>query len=117
VGGSDNYNVEIYSPPYLFKGARPRITSAPSGVRYGEVFSVQTPDAAAITQVTLVKLSSVTHSYNMSQRFNRLTFTRASNAINVTPPSDRRIAPPGHYMLFVLNSAGVPSIAKILSIN
>jgi hypothetical protein len=116
IAGSDNYNVEFFSPPYLFKGARPRITSAPNHVRYGEVFSVKTPDAASITSVTLVKLSTVTHTFNMGQRLNRLTFIKTRDAINVTPPSDRRIAPPGHYMLFLLNSAGVPSIAEIIQI-
>ncbi len=77
---------------------------------------MQTPDAASVTGVTWVKLSSVTHAFNMNQRFNRLGFVRASNALNVTAPSDRRIATPGHYMLFLLNSAGVPSIARIVAI-
>ncbi len=116
VAGSDNYNVEFFSPPYLFNGARPQITSAPSSVRYGEVFSVKTPNAASITSVTLVKLSTVTHTFNMGQRFNRLTFSATNNAINVTPPSDPRLAPPGHYLLFLINNAGVPSIAKIIQI-
>ena len=115
-GGTDNYNVEFYSPPYLFKGARPRITSAPNKVSYGHVFSVQTPDAASIASVTWVSISSVTHSFNMSQRFNKLSFAKASNAINITAPSDRRIATPGHYMLFLLNANGVPSVAQIIQI-
>jgi hypothetical protein len=116
VGGVDNYNAEIYSPPYLFNGARPRISGAPRNVHYGQVFAVQTADAASITSVTWVKLSSVTHAFNMNQRFNRLSFVRANNAVNVTAPSDSRIATPGHYMLFLLNSAGVPSIAAIIAI-
>jgi hypothetical protein len=117
IAGVDNYNAEIYSPPYLFKGPRPQIKSAPKQVRYGQVFSVQTPDAGSIADVTWVKLSSVTHTFNMNQRFNRLSFSRTANGLNITPPSDRRVATPGHYMLFLLNSNGVPSIAPIVAIN
>jgi hypothetical protein len=114
--GVDNWNVEIYSPPYLFKGARPIITSAPSRLSYGVAFSVQTPDAANITDVTLVRLSSVTHSFNMNQRFNRLSFTRAAGMLSITAPSGPNTTPPGHYMMFILNGNGVPSIAKIVQI-
>ena len=115
-GGVDHWNVEIYSPPYLFKGPRPVITSAPSGLSYGLAFSVQTPNAADIAAVTLVRLSSVTHSFNMNQRFNRLGFTRGEGVLNIAAPSNRNITPPGHYMMFILNGNGVPSIAKIIQI-
>jgi hypothetical protein len=115
-GGVDHWNAEIYSPPYLFKGPRPVITSAPSGLSYGQAFSVQTPDAATITDVTLVRLSSVTHSFNMNQRFNRLSFTRGAGVLNITAPSNPNLTPPGHYMMFILNGNGVPSIAKIIQI-
>jgi len=115
-GGTDNWNAEIYSPPYLFKGARPIVSSAPTSLSYGQVFSAQTPDAANIADVTLIRLSSVTHSFNMNQRFTRLAFTRVSGALNITAPSNHSIVPPGHYMLFILNGNGVPSIAKIVQI-
>jgi hypothetical protein len=115
-GGVDHWNAEIYSPPYLFKGPRPVIASVPSGLSYGQAFTLQTADAASITDVTLVRLSSVTHGFNMNQRFGRLSFTRSSGVLNITAPSDRNTTPPGHYMLFILNSAGVPSIAKIIQI-
>jgi hypothetical protein len=115
------YNAEYYSPPYLFKGDRPRITSISSAqeiIGYGETFRVDTPDAADIGMVTLVRLSSVTHEFNQNQRFNRLAFagTEAGTGLSVTVPSDPNICPPGHYMLFLLNRAGVPSIAKITRI-
>jgi hypothetical protein len=115
-GGTDNWNAEIFSPPYLFKGARPTISFAPSTVNYGQVFAVQTPDAASITKVTLVRLSSVTHTDNMNQRFKRLSFAVSAGALNVTVPNDRNIVPPGHYMLFILNGNGVPSVAKVIQI-
>jgi hypothetical protein len=118
-GGSppvpDQPNAEIYSPPYLFQsGSRPVITSAPASVHYGQSFFVGSPDV--ITQVTWLRLSSVTHGFNMNQRINRLNFSTTSGGLNVTAPTDANLAPPGHYMLFLLNSSGVPSIAKVIQL-
>src|SRR5205814_5430641 len=67
-------SAEVYSPPYLFNGARPAITSAPANVTYGQSFFVGTPDAASVSKVTLIALSSVTHGFNMGQRINRPAF-------------------------------------------
>jgi galactose oxidase-like protein/glyoxal oxidase-like protein len=117
-GDIDHYSAEYYSPPFLFNGPRPTISGAPETVGYGETFAVATPDAGAITQVTLVRLSSVTHEFNQNQRFNRLAFSSTPDGagLSVVAPSDPTMCPPGHYMLFILNSAGVPSIAAILRI-
>ena len=71
-GGGNNETVEIFSPPYLFKGPRPVITQAPAAVRYGASFLIRTPDAAAIAGVTLIRLSSATHTFNMNQRIKKL---------------------------------------------
>ena len=109
-------SAEVYSPPYLFKGARPTITSAPTTVGYNQTFSVGTPDAAGITKVTLVRLSAVTHAFNFDQRINSLSFSATAGGLNVTSPASRNVCPPGHYMLFILNGNGVPSVAKIINI-
>ena len=115
-GGADQYNAEIYSPPYLFKGARPEITSAPAVVNNGVAFTIQTPSSASVARVTMVKLSSTTHAFNMGQRFNTLTFSAGGGAIQATVPSSTALAPPGYYMLFLLNGTGVPSIAKMIRV-
>ena len=121
-GLSDDYTAEIFSPPYLFKpdgtpATRPTIAGAPISVAYGQGFTVQTPDAASITKVTWIRLSSVTHSFNQNQRMNYLTFSASgSTSLSVTAPSDGRRATPGHYMLFLVNGAGVPSVATIIRI-
>jgi hypothetical protein len=107
-------DVEFFSPPYLFQGPRPSITAAPTQVNYGQTFSVQTPDAAGITNVTWLRLGSVTHSFNQNQRINRLSFTTLSGSLNVTSPTSANLAPLGDYMLFILNSNGVPSIGRIV---
>ena len=112
----DYPNAEIYSPPYLFNGARPTITSAPSSTTYGANMTVNTPDAAAISSVSFVRLSSVTHAINTDQRYIPLTFTQGQNSLTVQAPTNANIAPPGYYMLFILNGNGVPSVAKIVQI-
>jgi hypothetical protein len=109
-------SAEIYSPPYLFHGSRPTITSAPTSVAYGEPFFVGTPDAGSISKVTLIGLSSVTHGFNMGQRISRPVFSQAPGGLDVTAPSNPNTTPPGYYMLFILNSDGVPSVAKIVQI-
>src|SRR4029077_8455144 len=104
---------EIFSPPYLFKGARPTISSSPTKIQYGQPFSIGTPDAASITQVNLIRLSSDTHSFNQDQRINPLSFTVGPTGLNIQAVTDGNVVPPGPYMLFILNGSGVPSIAQI----
>src|SRR5438552_17621257 len=116
AGGNGHPEVEVFSPPYLFAGARPMISSAPAGVGYGQTFSVQTPDAASITAVTWIRLPSVTHAFDQNQRINRLSFIRGSGTLSVTAPNNANVTPPGHYMLFILNGQGVPSVATIVQI-
>ncbi len=116
-----NKNAEIFSPPYLFApngspAPRPTVTAAPGTVGEGSQFTVSTPDAASITKVALVKLGAVTHSNNMDQRYVPLSFTAGNGTLTVTAPPNINIAPPGPYMLFIINSAGVPSVAPILSV-
>jgi hypothetical protein len=117
-GGGDNANAEIYSPPYLFKETRPVITSAPTSVPYGATFTVVTPpENPTIDVVRLIRLPSVTHCNNMNQRSLKLKFKAQLGQLTVTAPldSERNLAPPGHYMLFIL-SGGIPSVAKIVQI-
>ena len=107
-------NAEIFSPPYLFRGPRPVITQAPAEIGYGEAFVVATPDAGRITRVSLVRLSSVTHAFDQNQRFSELSFRKTAGGLTVTGPETRPVAPPGHYLLFILDGAGVPSLAKVI---
>nr|MBA3873223.1 DUF1929 domain-containing protein [Anaerolineae bacterium] len=112
----DYPTAEIYSPPYLFKGARPTITSAPTAAIYGQSITVQTPDAANISSVALVHLSSVTHAFNTDQRFIPASFTKNTGSLTVQIPANANVTTPGYYMLFILNSSGVPSVSKIIQI-
>ncbi len=112
--GSNQFNAEIFSPPYLFKGPRPVITSAPANAQYGAPFFVATPDAARIAKVSLIRLGSVTHAFNIDQRYLELTYQPAAGGLTVTAPPDRNTAIPGDYMLFLVDSNGVPSTAAMV---
>ena len=111
-GVPNEMNAQIFSPPYLFNGPRPTITSSPSVVQYGSNFQVSTPDAASITSVSLIRTAAVTHSFDESTRRVSLPFTVSNGALNVQAPANGADAPPGNYMLFIVNSNGVPSVAS-----
>jgi hypothetical protein len=113
---ADELNAEIFSPPYLFKGPRPVITSAPAVLPYGSTIPVVTPDAARIGSVSLIGLGAVTHTQNENQRFIPLTFQVVAGALNVQTPLNGNLAPPGPYMLFLVDTTGVPSVAAMVRI-
>jgi Domain of unknown function (DUF1929) len=112
----DRLNAEVYSPPYLFKGIRPTITSAPTTIQYGTSFSVSSPDATSIAKVSFIRLGSATHAINMNQSYQELTFQQSTGGLTVQAPANSNLAPPGHYMLFLVKSDGVPSVAAIVKI-
>lgn len=112
--GIDQLSAELYSPPYLFKGPRPVIGSAPDLVDYGTSFAIQTADAASVAAIHLIKIGSPTHGYDMDQRLIKLSFTPGSGQLTAVAPANANVAPPGYYMLFLLNGNGVPSVAKIV---
>jgi galactose oxidase len=109
-------DAQLFSPPYLFKGPRPTITKAPENVTYGSAFNVETPVPNEISQVTWIRLPSVTHSFDQNQRINFLAFRPGVNQITITAPANGNVCPPGHYMLFLLNQNKVPSEASIIQI-
>ena len=104
---------EFYSPGYLFRGPRPVIDSAPVAVGYGQTFGVLTSSAPSIDTVVFLRLGSVTHSRNFSQRHVAMSFVGTPQEIHVTAPTDPDVAPPGYYMLFILDD-GVPSEAAFV---
>ncbi len=118
-GPTNEPNAEIYYPPYLYTSngtpaERPAIDSAPQVAGWGQSIALGVRSNSAISRVTLVRTGSVTHSFNMDQRFIEASFATAGDTVNVTLPASRTEAPPGHYMVFVHNAAGVPSVARIV---
>ena len=115
IGGGEaggRLRAQIYSPPYLFKGARPTISSSPASAAYGTTLAITSPDAAAITSVALLRPSAATHALDMNQKYVPLNFSRSGNTLNAIGPATGGVAPPGDYMLIVKNAAGVPSVAR-----
>lgn len=115
--GGDGYpDVEVFSPPYLFKGDRPAMGGVPPSIGYGQPFTVTSPDASGIAKVTLIRLPSVTHAFDQSQRLNTLQFTKGTGELSISAPASGNLAPPGHYLLFIVNGNGVPSIGSVVQL-
>ena len=117
-------NAQVFSPPYLFKhdgsgdlAPRPVINSAPKTVPYNAAVSIDSPNAASVGKVALVRLGAVTHSVNMEQRYVPLAFSANGATITATSPQNANVAPPGYYMLFLVGSDGVPSVSKMVRID
>jgi hypothetical protein len=114
-------NAEIFSPPYLFQAdgtlaPRPAIDSAPMSTSYGAPMEIATGSPASISKVALVRLGAVTHSNNMEQRYIPLNFAAGTTSITATAPANANVAPPGFYMLFIIDANGVPSVARMVSV-
>jgi hypothetical protein len=127
VGGNPtrgNYerNIEIYSPAYLFNAdstpaTRPTIDGvSASTLTYGGALTIQTASSSDISSVVLVRPGAPTHAFDMEQRLVGLSFTAGTGVLNVTGPPNVNVAPPGYYMLFLVNSAGVPSVARFIRV-
>ena len=123
MAGWNNTAIEVYSPPYLFRGPRPTITSAPAGIHYGQQFSVTSPEANSISRAVLVRPMAVTHQTDTEQKLIELRVYHdhsVANKLVLTAPRSTHpnsYAQPGYYMLFILNNLGVPSVAKWVNLH
>ena len=111
-GFSETDTAEIYSPPYLFAGRRPRIDEAPSALGWDQTFHVEVGRKPA-RRAVMVAPGATTHAADMSQRLVPLEVNgHDKHGIRLRSPLDADTAPPGYYMLFVLSRAGVPSVSS-----
>ena len=102
---------EIFSPPYLFRGPRPTISGAPTRVSHGGQLVFTSPEAADLTKVVLMRAGSSTHEIDTEQRAVPLSFTTSAGTVTAQVPTNVHAAPPGYYLLFAINTNGVPSVA------
>jgi hypothetical protein len=108
----EEMRIEVFSPPYLFRGPRPSIGAVVEEWSYGQQVAVPTPQAAQIRWAHLVKNGVTTHSFDAGQRLVDLPIvSRDAAALRVAVTANRNLAPPGWYMLFVVDTDGVPSVA------
>jgi hypothetical protein len=105
--------IERFYPPYFFKGtARPKITSAPSDVTYGGSYPITTTQASPLRSAVLVRPLATTHQMDANQRLVSLPLSGSGSNRTITMPPTGNDAPPGYYMLFVVDQNGVPSVAS-----
>lgn len=112
-----NHRAQIYSPPYLFKGVRPKM-SAPATLVRGQSFAITGTAVAprTIASAVLIAPAAVTHGNDMHQRLIKLPITVVGSNVQASVPASTALVPPGYYMLFIVDSEGVPSIAKFVRI-
>jgi hypothetical protein len=119
-GEATQHKAQVYSPPYLFKGARPQITSAPDKLGYqspsASTFTV-TVNGSGVNSAVLIAPAATTHGNDMHQRGVKLSVTARNNQLTVSLPASAVLVPPGYYMLFVLDKAGIPSVAKFVQVS
>lgn len=122
--GTDEYNGAYFTPPYLFKkdgsgelAARPAIQDAPASVAWGERFSVRSPQAASIRRAALIRVAANTHQYSFDQTYVPLDVQVDGDRVSMTVPANGNTIPAGQYMLFLVDSAGVPSKAPIVRVD
>ncbi|HYZ07256.1 MAG TPA: galactose oxidase-like domain-containing protein [Pseudonocardiaceae bacterium] len=108
VRKTEELRIEVYWPPYLFRGPRPALTLASNKGSYGGTVTATT-DASTLSTVNLVRPGATTHSFDNEQRLVNLPFTNAAGRLTLTLPTERSLAPPGWYLVFAVNTRGVPS--------
>jgi hypothetical protein len=112
----ENTPHERYFPWYYFR-SRPVITGSPASAAHGAAFTVNTPSATSIAEVILIRPAAATHGFNMSQRIVGLEITgRGATSVQLKAPPNGNIAPPGFYLLFIVDTARVPSVAAWIRI-
>ncbi len=119
--GYEERNAEIFNPPYLFNAdgtlaTRPALASVPTAADYAKSMFISVDHNEAISKAHLIKIGSVTHSENQDQRLVPLSFTQSNRRLTLTMPESRNVAPPGHYLLFVVDENGVPSEGSMIKV-
>jgi hypothetical protein len=118
AAGTDNreLRIELFEPWYYGRADRPHVAALPDAIHCNEEFKVRFGAGENISQAVLIRAGSSTHAFNGDQRLVELNFTRrGGNLLQLQAPPNSNIAPPGNYLLFLLNAAGVPSEGKFIS--
>lgn len=108
----EEMRLEVFHPPYLFRGPRPTITAAPAQCTYGQTIQITSPQASNIKWASLIRNCVTTHSFDTNQRLVDLDIlSRDGGVIKAAVTQNPNVAPPGWYMLFLVDNNGVPSVA------
>ena len=103
-------NLEVYSPPYLFKGAPPGDQERADGGDGRHPIKIATNEA--VSKIVLVSPGATTHATNMHQRLIQLATTKLPSGVGLSAsiPANGTV-PPGPYMVFALDANNIPSVA------
>ncbi|MEV5079096.1 kelch motif-containing protein [Streptomyces sp. NPDC056159] len=110
--GTFEQRVEIYTPPYLYRDARPSLSGGPQTIARGASGTFASQHAGTIKKVRLIRPSASTHVTDVDQRSIALDFTTSGDKITVAVPKGRNLVQSGWYMLFVDDDQGTPSEAQ-----
>lgn len=105
-----NQEIDVYSPPYMFRGHRPRITAAPRIMNLGRSYVIKVPQPSSVRYLRLMRPDNPTHVTDVNARSIAVGFTQIGHGqLKITLPSNANLVPPSYYMLFAVNQRGVPS--------
>lgn len=113
---------QLFKPPYFFNkegGAQPRpeVTDAPEHITYHQRFNIKLSEGTEnIKSVALIAFGPITHNWDWGKRYVKLWFQQQKDKLLVQAPAFPGLAVPSHYMLFVVNDKGVPSVAKLVQL-
>jgi hypothetical protein len=108
-----NQEIDVYYPPYMFGGARPRIMAAPKVMRLRHSYLIKVSEASRIRYLRLMRPDNPTHVTDVNERFIAVDFTRVTKSeLRVTLPTNPNLVPPSYYMLFAVSQTGIPSTAR-----
>ena len=105
-----NQEIDVYDPPYMFRGARPRIVTAPAILKRRHSYLIKVSPASSIRYLRLMRPDNPTHVTDVNERSIAVPFTPSvRGGLKVTIPSNPDLIPPSYYMLFAVSSQGIPS--------
>ncbi|GHE61200.1 hypothetical protein GCM10018785_32810 [Streptomyces longispororuber] len=110
--GSFEQRLEIYTPPYLYRGDRPALGAGPTTLKRGASGTFPTKDAASVRAARLIRPGATTHVTDIDQTSIALGLKKSATGVTVTVPKNRSLVESGWYMLFVTDREGVPSEAR-----
>jgi len=109
--GPANLAIEFFEPDYFQNQDRIQIENSPETVTYGQTFTVSfigTENNSPVKRVVFMRLGSVTHSFDGDQRYISVPFIQYGNKVECNAPPDSTIAPPGYYMLWLIDELNMP---------
>ncbi len=115
--GTFEQRIEIFTPPQFYRGTRPVIKGQQTAtIKRGKKVKLETEPGADIRTARLIPPSSATHVTNTEQRSVGVKVHSHGNTVTIDIPQDENLLPNGWYMLFAVNSKGIPSRAIMVNV-